>query len=197
MNLFLMYLLLFSVSSSPKDTTIEDFKEVEVLFYNTHSQYELIAPTFDTLAVSYLSTERHREGAQFETVTEQVKVQPSYKEYKIQASNDIPIIVNAETGAMDTIQCLAFLPDPELIERQATYGTKVVRVVKTDGDGEWVEEKMDTFYQLTLIDHGNYRPSTARFQDGNITKFRIPAKESFAEYLITQLDDSIDCFYGD
>lgn len=197
MNLFLFYLFLFSASVCKKEVPIADFKDIEVLFYNQHSQYELVEPVFDTSAVSYISVERHREGAQFETVSRQVEISPFYKEYKIQTANEIPIIINAETGELDTLQCFTFLSEPELVKRTAQYETISQRGIKVQGDGEWIEEKRDTFFEVSLISHGNYEARVRRFQDGMVTKFRIPFEADFAEYLVAQLDDSVDCFYGE
>ena len=101
--LILSVISCFVLSNCKKDCL--GYKDYEVKFFTNHKDYSVIESTFETVTEHHLKVATHRQGAVLETVIEQVLHKSAHTQKTILDSQEVHIVLNAETNTLDNIQC--------------------------------------------------------------------------------------------
>lgn len=179
-------LILLFFCSCKKDC--QSFETYQVDFFADHEDYLLVEPVFETVTEQMLKREASKTGAKFKTVTEQVLSSDGYTKRSVSSTQEISIVVNAETNTIQNLSCHEFydVDDFEEVEIPNIYASRTYEVVDIQGVGDDVPAQYETRTFQRLISDSQIIPLTSSRRHERIT-FTIPDHMTIEEYLNDQM----------
>lgn len=183
-NLMLLSLALMCWSCQNNDVTIE-YQTVMVKFFTGHDTYAVQDPIFETFYEQILIRAAYKEGATFETITEQVLDKEGYTQIDITSQSEIEIITNTETGASELIPCIQDLTPDNFVFKEvpSTYITRIYEIVAVNGTGKVVPAEYGIRTFQRLVKDSQVVDLTPSLRPYTSVSFVIPSNIKFTDYL--------------
>ncbi len=202
-NLFAIILLLafaFSCGKDNEDPT-PTYVNHEVAFFIDHQSVVIAPPVYETVTYQRLSKPEHKDGATFETTTEQVLVKEQSMEYSISSDHVFSIITNMESGATSDVTCRSFLDamDIEVTIIPAEYATVEKEIIVQDGTGSIIPAQYSS-YQIDIVDsEASYTIQPNPNRNSEIVTFRLESGISVNDHIQSELaiQSITGCLNGD
>ena len=133
---YIFLFVLLCIISCKKDC--QSFETYKVDFFIDHEEFQIVEPIFETVTEQKLVKQAsYSTGTVFKTVTEEVLLQEGFTQRAIYDTQDISLVINAETNTIQNVSCYDFFDSDEFVEIEIpnTYTTRSYQVVDKEGTG--------------------------------------------------------------
>lgn len=177
------------------------YVDYEVAFFRGHPN-AIITPTeFETVSRQRLSKEEHKQGATFETVTEQFLVVEESFRYIYSDDNIFNMTTNAETNTLKDITCRSFRDVSNIVTTPvpAQFATMTKQRVLVDGTGPIIPAQFSTYELQMVVNDAQLNVQSNTSRESEIIIFRLETDISVEEHIQNELNSqSISgCLNGD